>query len=119
GRIVAEYGAKTEAASQEQAKWMDLITAAMARILETSSKSVQAMEKSLEASAHVQRSTDNLARHVQQQNSDMQKFLDKMLVERRAAPEPLQFERLSPVPAAASGMNGAGPADASRSDPSP
>lgn len=118
GQIVAEYGAKTEAASQEQAKRMDLITAAVARILETSSKSVQAMEKSLEAAAHVQRSTDNLARHVQQQNVDIQKFLEKMVAETRALArpsQPAQFESLSSgvqPPGSQNGANGAHPAQA-------
>lgn len=119
GKIVAEYGAKTEEASQQQAKRMDLMTAAVAKILETTNKSVQVMEKSVEASAHVQRSTDNLARHVQQQNAEMQKFLEKMLAETRSAARPMQFERLSDGSGLLDSTNGANPADASRPAPSP
>lgn len=119
GRIVAEYGSKTEAASQEQAKRMDLITAAVARILEATSKSVQLMEKSVEASAQVQRSTDNLTRHIQEQNSDMQKFLEKMLAETRASAKPAHFEPLSSGMRAASGLDGANVAATARSDASP
>lgn len=119
GRIVAEYGAKTEAASQQQAKRMDLMTAAVARILETTNKSVQVMEKSVEASAYVQRSTENLARHVQQQNADMQKFLEKILAEARPAAKPAQFERLSPGVELPGGTNGGNPPYAGRSAPPP
>ncbi|TGS46256.1 MULTISPECIES: hypothetical protein [unclassified Mesorhizobium] len=105
GKIVVDYGARTEALSKDQAHRMDLITNAAAKIVETSGRSLQIMEKSLEASAHVQRSTDNLARHVQQQNADMQKLLEKMLFETRAVAKPGVFEPLSDGVAAAS--NGA------------
>ncbi|TPN35256.1 hypothetical protein [Mesorhizobium sp. B1-1-6] len=95
GKIVVDYGARTEAISKDQAHRMDLITNAVAKIVETSGRSLQIMEKSVEASAQVQRSTDSLARHIQQQNAEMQKFLERMLLETRAGSKPGVFEPLS------------------------
>lgn len=105
GKIVVDYGARTEALSKDQAHRIDLITTAAAKMLETTGKSLQIMEKSVEASAHVQRSTDSLARHVQQQNADMQKLLERMLIETRAGSKPSVFEPLSD--GTSGGANGA------------
>ncbi|NGO51101.1 hypothetical protein [Allomesorhizobium camelthorni] len=106
GKIVVDYGAKTEAVSREQAQRMDLITAAVAKIVETTGRSVQMMERSVEASAAVQRSTDGLAQHVQQQNADIQKLLEKLVAEFRPAPKPAVFESFAPAPGVSGGLNG-------------
>jgi hypothetical protein len=117
GKIVVEYGAKTEAVSREQAQRMDLITAAVAKIVETTSKSVQIMEKSVESSAAVQRSTDHLIQHVQQQNADMQKLIVKLVTEIRPAPRPAVFESFAPAAGAPGGSNGGSDQTAAKADP--
>jgi hypothetical protein len=117
GKIVVEYGAKTEAVSREQAQRMDLITAAVAKIVETSGKSVQMMEKSVESSAAVQRSTDGLIQHVQQQGADMQKLLEKLVTEVRPASKPAVFESFTPGASAQGGSNGGRQQPAPTADP--
>jgi hypothetical protein len=118
GKIVVEYGAKTEAVSREQAQRMDLITAAVAKIVETTGRSVQMMEKSVEASAAVQKSTDALARHVQQQNADTQKLLEKLVTEFQPASKPSVFEPFAPAATPPGETNGSGFRPEERADPS-
>ncbi len=117
GKIVGEYGSKTEAVSREQAQRMDLITATVAKIVETTGRSVQMMEKFVEASAGVQRSTDGLAQHVQQQNADMQKLLEKLVAEFRPASKPAAFEPSAPGARVSGGSNGGSYHPAGAADP--
>lgn len=106
GKIVVEYGSRTEAISREQAQRMDVITAAVANIAEMTGRSVQMMERSVEASAAVQKSTDGLVQHVQQQNAGTHKLLEKLVAEFGRAPQSAAFEPFAPVSGVAGGLKG-------------
>ncbi|RWL18066.1 hypothetical protein [Mesorhizobium sp.] len=118
GKIVVEHGKKLESTTEEQRAQFAQVRATfepVEKIISGLERSVAASEKSVEAMNHSVRAAENLSRMIQQQNTDMQKFLQALSAEKNevlagkiADGVAARINAVHDQPRAVSSVNGAG-----------